>query len=336
MTALRTLADQLGISISTASRALNGYSDVSAKTRSRVQAAALAQGYRPHPVAHRLATGRTGAIALVSSMRAGHFLDATFAALLSGIDEVLSAERLYTLATAIPSDAAREMESFTRLLDGRLVDAVILSRTRMDDPRVDLLLERGVPFVTYGRTARGEEHAWVDPDNEGGFRLATDHLAGLGHRRVDFINGPAPYAFAQLRAKGWQRGKRAHKLAGRMLHSELSSAAGEVAAAALLAGEPALSALLCANDTLALGAIAACKRAGRRVGRRGGVSIVGYGNTEPGAYADPPLTTLDYSIEDNGRLLGRTVLRLLGGAPAREMQELVPVSLVVRASTTRA
>ena len=333
MTALRALADQLGISISTASRALNGYSDVSAKTRARVFAAAESTGYRPHAVAHRLATGRTGAIALVSSMRAGHFLDATFAALLTGIDDTLSAEGLYTLATAIPSDEAREMAAFARLLDGRLVDAVILSRTRMTDPRVDLLLERGIPFVTYGRTARADEHAWVDPDNEGGFRLATEHLADLGHARVEFINGPAPYAFAQLRAGGWRAGKSARRLGGRMLHRELSSAAGEAAAAALLAEGNRVTALLCANDALALGALAACKTARRTIGQPGGVSVLGYGNTEPGRYADPALTTLDYSIEDNGRHLGRIVLQLLGGAAASQLQHLEPVRLVAREST---
>jgi LacI family transcriptional regulator len=332
MSALRVLADQLGISVSTASRALNGYQDVSASTRARVQAAADSLGYRPHPVAHRLATGRTGAIAIVSSMRAGHYLDAPFAALLSGVDEALSDKGLYTLATAIPSDAAREMPAFERLLDGRLVDGVILTRTRMDDPRVDLLIERGTPFVTYGRTARGDEHAWVDTDNEEAFRVAVERLASLGHRRVEFINGPDPYAFAQLRERGWRRGLEDHGLQGNMVHSELSSTAGDEAARALLADRPDASAICCANDTLALGVIAACKRAGRGVGLPGGVAVIGYGNTEPGRYADPPLTTVDYSIEDNGRQLAEMLLAVLGGTAPATLHRLVPVRLIPRSS----
>jgi LacI family transcriptional regulator len=333
MTALRALADQLGISVSTASRALNGYQDVSASTRAKVMAAAEALGYRPHPVAHRLATGRTGAIALVSSMRAGHYLDAPFAALLAGVDEALSDKGLYTLATAIPSDAEREMPALERLLAGRLVDGVILTRTRMADPRVDLLIERGIPFVTYGRTARSDEHAWVDVDNEEAFRLAVERLASLGHRRVDFINGPAPYAFAQMRERGWRRGLEAHGLAGRVVNSELTSTAGDAAAAALLAERADTSALLCANDTLALGAIAACKRAGRGVGVRGGVAVIGYGNTEPGRYADPPLTTIDYSLEDNGRHLAEKLLqRLSGPATTTPPHRLEPVRLIARSS----
>lgn len=295
-------------------------------------AAAEAIGYRPHPVAHRLATGRTGAIAIVSSMRAGHYLDAPFAALLAGVDEALSDKGLYTLATAIPSDEAREMPAFERLLDGRLVDGVILTRTRMQDPRVDLLIERGIPFVTYGRTARCDEHAWVDTDNEEAFRLAVERLASLGHRRVDFINGPVPYAFAQMRERGWQRGLQAHGLAGRVVNSELNSTAGDAAAAQLLIERPDTTAILCANDTLALGAIAACKRAGRGVGVPGGVAVVGYGNTEPGRYADPPLTTIDYSLEDNGRHLAEMLLQVLGGTAPATLHRIEPVRLIPRSS----
>jgi LacI family transcriptional regulator len=201
----------------------------------------------------------------------------------------------------------------------------------MDDPRVALLQARGLPYITYGRTARSDEHAWVDTDNEEAFRLATERLASLGHRRVHFINGPAPFAFAQLRERGWRRGLEAAGLSGLMLHSELNSAAGE-AAAQMLLRQQTVTALLCANDTLALGAIAACKHAGREVGQAGGVSIIGYGNTEAGRYADPPLTTIDYSIEDNGRHLGQMLLQLLGGASPRSLQRLEPVRLLARES----
>jgi LacI family transcriptional regulator len=331
MSALRTLANQLGISVSTASRALNGYADVSAVTRARVQEAARAMGYRPDPRAHRLATGRAGAVALVASMLSRNFLDATFAALLSGVDAVLSEQGLYTLATSLPADE-REMPAFQRLLDGRLVDAVIVARTYVHDPRVDLLLEQDMPFVTYGRTARSSDHAWVDPDNERAFYLATRRLVERGHRSVDLINGPAVYTFAQLRERGWRSALTEAGCAGRMRTSELTSSAGDQVATELLR-DTRTSALLCANDTVALGALAAVKRAGRAVGGAGGVAVVGYGNTEAGRYADPALSTIDYGIEDNGRHLGEVLLELLAGRPAGELQRLEDVRLIERASS---
>jgi len=265
-------------------------------------------------------------------MRGGLVLDSTFEALLTGVDEVLSAAGLYTLATPIPSDEPREIAAFDRLLDGRLVDAVIVARTRFEDPRVDRLVERGLPFITYGRTARADTHAWVDTDNEEAFRLAVERLALLGHRRIDFINGPAHYTFAQLRERGWRRGLEAHGLQGRMRSTELSCAAGDAAASALLAERADTTALLCANDALALGAISACKRAGRAVGQPGGVAVIGYGNTEAGRFADPPLTTIDYSIQDNGRHIGQMLLALLGGAAPATLHRLEPVRLIARAS----
>jgi LacI family transcriptional regulator len=332
MSALRVLADQLGISISTASRALNGYDDVSAKTRERVLAAAEASGYQPHPLARRLATGRTGAVAMVSSMRSGHYLDPTFVSLLSGIDDVLAARGLYTLASAIPADESREVAALERLLDGRLVDAVILVRTRGDDARVDKLIERGIPFITYGRTARCHEHAWLDTDNEEAMRLLVERLASLGHERIDFIDGPAAFAFARLREHGWRRGLKAFGLQGRLRHGALTSAAGEEAAAALLAERADATALMCATDTIAIGAMAACRRVGRRVGAPGGVAVTGYGSTEVGRYTDPPLTTIDYGIEDNGRHLAQMLLELLDGAQATALTRIEPVRLVARQS----
>ena len=341
---LRLLAEQLGISVSTASRALNGYDDVSAQTRARVMAAAQATGYRPHPLARRLATGRTGAVAMVSTMRSGHYLDPTFVSLLSGIDDVLAAQGLYTLASAIPADESREIAALERLIDGRLVDAVILVRTRSDDTRVATLLERGVPFVTYGRNARCAEHAWLDTDNEQAMRLVVERLALLGHRRVDFINGPEAFAFAKLRELGWRQGLEAHGLHGRVRHSALTSRGGDDAARELLhegrrgsandttTNTNTTTAIACATDTIAIGAMAACRRAGRPVGAPDGVAITGYGNTEAGLYADPPLTTVDYGIEDNGRHLAQLLLQLLDGARPADLNRIEPVHLIARES----
>ena len=95
--------------------------------------------------------------------------------------------------------------------------------------------------------------------------------------------------------------------------------------------DKAATALLCANDTLALGAMAACE-AWSRVGVPGGGAVIGYGNTEPGRYADPPLTTIDYDIEDNGRHLGKMLLQLLAGIPARALHQLESVHLLARQS----
>lgn len=331
---IAALAESLGISISTVSRALNGYADVSPKTRARVEESAKAMGYQPHPVAHRLATGRTGAIALVLSVRPGNTPDATFAALLSGASEALRPQGYFALSVALPA-GDEEMPELARFLAGRLVDGVILARTRIHDPRVTLLQQQGVHFVTHGRTQHHAAHAWVDTDNERAFYIAAQRLIGLGHRRIAFINGDATMMYAWLRTQGFQR---ALAEAGRdaaqcpVRHGDVTAASGDAIASELLAHSAAagapITALLCATDAIAIGAMHAVRRAGLVVGRD--VSVIGYGNTDAGQYAEPPLTTIDHATVDNGRHLADMLLRKMAGEPPQSLARLEPVNLIAR------
>lgn len=336
---ISALAESLGLSTSTVSRALNGYADVSAKTRSRVEAAAKAIGYQPHPVAHRLATGRTGAIALVSSVRVGNFLDATFASLLSGVAEALREHGYFALSVVLPVGES-EMSELTRFLDGRLVDGILLARTRTNDPRVALLQQRGVPFVAHGRTLFNAPHAWVDTDNEEAFLLSTRRLIGLGHRRIAFINGHPNMTFAALREQGFRRALHEAGLDPALCpvrHGEVTAEVGAQIATELIATSAAntrasdrLTAVLCATDAMALGAMSAIRQAGLTVGRD--ISVIGYGNTEAGQYAEPALTTIDHAVVDNGKHLADLLLRQLGGEDPATLTRLEPVSLIARQS----
>jgi len=340
---IQTLADSLGLSISTVSRALNGYADVSAKTRARVESAAKAMGYQPHPVAHRLATGRTGVIALVSSVRSGNYLDATFSALLSGAADGLREHGYFAVSVVLPV-GEDELTELSRFLNGRLVDGVLLARTRTQDPRVTLLQQRGIPFVTHGRTVGNDPHAWVDADNEQAFFMATQRLIGLGHRRIGLINGQPNLTFATLREQGFRRACQQADLDPAQCpvrHGEVTAVSGEQIATELIAASAVniratgqfgtqLTALLCATDAVALGAMRAVRTAGLMVGRD--ISVIGYGNTEAGLYTEPPLTTLDYATVDNGRHLADLLMRQLAGEPASGLTRLEPVHLIERHS----
>ncbi|NJS37456.1 MAG: LacI family transcriptional regulator, partial [Brachymonas sp.] len=201
---IQALADSLGISISTVSRALNGYTDVSAATRQRVFDAAKAMNYSPHPVAHRLATGKTGAVAIINSVRPGNLTDSSAVVLHTGVAEALREHKYFAMSLGIPMDD-NEIPELQRLLDGRIVDGIVLTRTRTHDPRVALLQERKIPFITHGRTIDNAPHAWVDTDNEGAFEQATAALVALGHRRIGLINGMPHMTFAQLREQGFRK-----------------------------------------------------------------------------------------------------------------------------------
>ena len=329
---IQALADSLGISISTVSRALNGYTDVSAATRQRVVNAAKAMNYSPHPVAHRLATGKTGAVAIINSVRPGNAADGSAIALHTGVAEVLREHKYFAMSLGLPSDE-NEIPELQRLLDGRLVDGIVLTRTRTDDARVALLQERKIPFITHGRTLDNAPHSWVDTDNAGAFEQATKALIDLGHQRIGLINGMAHMTFAHLREQGFRQ---ALSQAGLKIdhcpvhYTELTAESGSHVAREMLRCSPGPTAILCATDTVALGAMQAIREAGKQVGRD--ISVMGYGNTEAGQFAFPPLASIDHAIVDNGRHLAQLLIRLMAGESAGLLQQLETPNLLMRAS----
>lgn len=329
---IQKLADSLGLSISTVSRALNGYTDVSVKTRLRVQEAAIAIGYQPDPIAHRLATGRTGAVAMVSSARAGNYLDATFAALLSGMSQVMREKRYFTMSIGLPM-GDEEMPEFERFLAARLVDGVVLTRPRTNDPRVALLQDKRIPFITYGRTTDNTPHAWVASDSAGAIEAATIKLVELGHTKIAFINGMTNMSFAVLSEMGFREamlraGLQPDRYA--VQYTNLSADAGAAAAAQLMALDKPPSAIICVTDNLAFGAMLAIRNAGKVVGVD--VALIGYGNSNACKYVVPPLATIDHDNVGNGRHLAEHLLGLIAGGQVADHQITEPARLVLRAS----
>jgi LacI family transcriptional regulator len=205
---------------------------------------------------------------------------------------------------------------------------------------VALLQQRKVPFVTHGRTQFNAPHAWVDTDNEQAFFLAAERLIGLGHHRIGLINGHPNMTFAALRETGFRRALEAHGLDATLCpvrHGEVSAASGEQIATELIANyamdtraNRQITAMICATDAIALGAMASIRQAGLAVGRD--ISVIGYGNTEAGLYADPPLTTIDHAIVDNGRHLAELLMRRINDEPVQGLTRLEPVHLISRLS----
>jgi LacI family transcriptional regulator len=330
------LAQDLGLSVSTVSRALNGYTDVAESTRVRVMARAQALGYKPNPGARRLKTGKSGAIGVVlpASPEAGQFIDSMYSSLLGGTSSVLEPAGFSlmatTSATATPEQERGVYENFIR---SGWFDAFVIVRTRLEDPRVALMHAHQKPFVTYGRCANSLHHAWVDTDNEMAFFMAAQRMIAFGHRRIALLNGPAEYTFAQLRQQGYCNALSQAMLPVNpqwMVHGHLSETGGFSMAQQLLALPDRPTALLCATDAMAIGAMAACRAVGLRVGTD--VSIMGYGNNDAGRYSNPPLTTIEHRIFENGQHLGQVLLAVMEGTEPASLHYLEPVVLVPRSS----
>lgn len=328
---LRALATQLGLSITTVSRALDGYDDVAPGTRKRVQAVADAIGYRPNPVARRLRKGKAEAIALVMPTEPGRFFEPAFGELLAVIGECLAEARLDLVLLAArpgPDEAA----VYRRIVEGKRADACLILRTRRQDERVAYLGQEGFPFLCFGRTETPLPYAFVDGAMEEGFEALTARLIAKGRRRLAHLAGPASLTYSGLRARGFASAlARADLPPARILETLSTEEGGYQAARQLLSAAEKPDAIICATDRIALGAYRAIAEAGAGIGTD--IAITGHDNIAAAAFTDPPLTTMEPPIREAGTSIAQKLVALIGGANPEDLREVVPLRQIPRASS---
>ncbi|HZP19454.1 MAG TPA: substrate-binding domain-containing protein [Bauldia sp.] len=332
---LKELAERLGLSQTTVSRALNGFPEVSEATRQRVAEAARRFNYRPHVSARRLATGRAGAIGAVLQTDRNLLLDPHYVEFLAGLGERLARDEIDIVLS--PTRAEDESGAYRRIATGSRVDALVLSSPLIEDGRVATLAELGVPFVLHGRTISKSPHAWLDIDNEGAFHHATKHLLDLGHTRIALINGSSRLTYAAHRDQGFRKALAERGLASQprfVAEGAMTDEVGYRFAERLLGERPRPTAFLVSSMMMALGAYRAIRTAGLEVGRD--VSVIAHDDVFPFLNPErlaPPLSTTRSSIRAAGTRSAELALELLGGRDPASIHELWPVELIIRGST---
>lgn len=327
---IRAVAQLAGVSVSTVSRALNGYADVNADTRRRVQDAAETLGYRPSHAAASLRGNATRTVTFMVSKPWTRFVDPFFLGVLDGLELSLSAQG-YDLQVVLAREFEAEIAVIRKAVDRNRSDAVIFARTRLEDERIDWLQARGFPFVAIGQTARND-HSFIDRDQRAMGRQAAARLAALGHRRIGLLTTPLRYTYSHLMREGFRQGLEEAGLAhDPALEAEcfLSRRTGEEVVAELFARGQAPTALFCGNDMIALSAMEGLKRLGLRPGQD--VALIGCDDMPLAAHLRPALTTFSQDLEALGLRLGRMVLARLGGETAPQ-QDFVESRLVLRES----
>ncbi len=327
LASLRDLAQSLGLSITTVSRALDGYSDVAEATRERVRAAADLAAYRPNAAARRLRKGTTEVVTLILPTEPGHFNEPFYIELFAPIGQRLALAG-YDLTIIAATPGPGEMKTYWRVVQERRADALIVVRTRRNDPRVQYLAEEEFPFVAFGRTECTLPYAYVDGDGETGFRIATERLLALGHRRITHLAAPSAFTFAGQRSRGYQSAMAAAGLAPVVVEGVATEGGGYHAAATALAVRP--TALLCATDRMAVGAQRAAREMKLVVPRD--LSIVGHDNLPAGAFTDPPLSTMELPIAETGTRIAEMVLKRLGGTDPRDLSYVRAIEMIDRHS----
>lgn len=327
MATIADVAKEAGVSVSTVSYALSGARPIRPETRERIQESMRRLGFQPNAMARSLASRRSSVIALIYPEvetgvggTGGEFVHS-------------AAERARELGYQLVlwpfrSDQAREMRNLARqgMADGVLVMEVVL-----DDERIDVLEAAKVPYAMIGRTRDVSSRPSVDIDFDATVEQAVEHLVGLGHRHIAFVNHSqarldAGYGPAVRAAAAFERVMTAHGLQPLARACEDSPVVGREVTAGLLASDPGLTAIITMNELATFGVYAELQH--RDLAIPGDVSVLGI-VTSPGVgvLSYPPLTTMHSPGVELGRLAVDCLLSQLD--PAREPipNQLIPCVL---------
>lgn len=253
---LKELSQNLGLSQTTVSRALNGYPEVSEATRDRVERAAKEFHYHPSTRAKGLATGRALAIGHVIPVSTKHeMVNPVFGDFIAGAGETY-ARNGYEMILSIVDDS-NEDQIYRSLKSRRAVDGVIVHGPRIDDPRIALLRGLNLPFAVHGHVTHCDlPYTYLDVNNLDAFKEATDYLIQLGHRRIGLVNGLENMDFAFQRRAGYEKSLRNHGMQVDetiMQSGEMTEVNGYETAHRLLGEPDAPTAFLCSSLISALG-----------------------------------------------------------------------------------
>ncbi|MBI3229956.1 MAG: substrate-binding domain-containing protein [Burkholderiales bacterium] len=318
---LKSLAKTLGISETTVSRALNGYPEVSERTRARVLAAAKAAGYRPNPMARSLAVGRTNVIGIIYPLHPNDLGDPMFMDIVGGMSETLESQQMSLVLSPVPGD--KELNAYQRIVQGRRVDGLVIGRTRIFDERIAFLAKSGMPFVAHGRTQLNEPHAWFDYDNEAGMRLAVKRLIALGHKRIALISAPLEMNFARQRCDSFIETMQAADLPVApqyMIENTIDRRSAYKATQQLLACEPRPSAIIVDNHMSGVGVVRALLDAKIDIGKE--ISLIVWGEMEDSLAGYNVTTVHQPEPAKAGVKMVEMMLALLDGTKAEKLQVL--------------
>lgn len=327
------VAREAGVALSSASAALNDRPGVSDDTRKRVKAVAAQLAYVPSMRGKSLSSQRAFAVGLVVE-RDPEVLesDPFFGAFIGGIEESLSVEG-YVLALLVTEDEQATLRRLVELVQGRRVDGVFVNELKVDDPRIALLRDLGVPAVAINPADSDFAFPSVHQDGTRAIREIVRTLVKLGHTRIAHVSGPVSYAHSADRLRAWRTAMEAEGLAIDLVEDgSFTYEGGRRAADILLTRTDRPTAVFCANDQSAIGFM---NRAIEfEIPVPDALSIVGYDGNRIGEFVKPQLATVQTSPRQLGREAARMLLdAVTGGEPADVV--LAEARFVLRGSAGR-
>ncbi len=329
MVTIKQVSELAGVSSATVSRVINNTDTVKEKTRQQVLDAMAKLGYRHNVIAASLASNKTHTVGYVVPELHGSF----FGSMMAGSEKVLRDANKHMLVVTGHSDEKLEKKEIEALLSRRC-DALILHVEAVSDDYLIELAAQDVPLVVVNRYIEAIGEHCISLDNFSGGYMATEHLIEQGHRDIAYLAGALFKADGKNRLEGHKQALADYGIEyddSLMVEGNFQAQSGEDGINTLNERGVTYTAVACANDEMASGAINALRILGKQVPED--VSVIGFDNIDFASYLTPKLTTVNYPVGDIGTMAARWILNQVYGDHKMTMEHILRPELIVRGST---
>ena len=302
---IKQLAKKLDLSITTVSRALGGYSDVSNKTRERVKKFANKYKYSPNPYASVLASGKAKTVGYVlpiygtnsSVLNQGNFFQ-----FISGMSDELLSESIQ-LQILFAKSEEEEIKAYKKLIMEQKIENVVLQNIKTKDKRINLLNKYKVNYVAWGKTKNNSKFPWVDLDNFGAIETIVNYLIKKNHKHISYINISEKYNFASERKNSFLNILKKNKIIfNKNYYASVKLEEPEKnfeIIKIMLQKNKRISSIICSTEFLALSAIKACNYLGLKIGKD--ISIITFDGPLVRDLSTPPITAVSFPVKELGK-----------------------------------
>jgi len=332
-TTLSDIAKKANVSKMTVSRVLSGKGHVAPETYKRIKKIIDEEGYQPNWIARSLASRQSMILGVIIPKIENIFLDNYIAQILSGVTDVALQNNYRILLCPVDPKSNQDSE-YMNLARSKLMDGLILLKTKIKDPKIDVLADSGFPFLLINHKIYSKNINFVDSKNIQGARLAVHHLYEKGHKDIAFVAGSMDETNARDRLKGFRDALNEFGLAcpeNWIIYGDFNKETAYRKSEKFFQTKKRPTAIFCSDDYMAIGIIQRIKEYGLEIPQD--IAVIGFDDIELAAYVKPTLTTIRQPIYELGKSGAQILLNIIKERQSIPVHKLLNVELIKRDST---
>ena len=319
---IKDFASKIGLSVTSVSRALNGHSNISKKTKEKIVKAATKYNYFPNLNARRLASQKPDTIAFITTI-SPHGQDYVLLEFLAGLTQGVkgkSTELIFKFFT----NAKDEFNYYQKLIDADLVDKFVFYRTKRNDKRIEFLQKNKINFVTWGRSSSKTDYAWIDMDNEKSINILMERMFKIGHQKIALLNVHKSFNYGHQRKVAYEDFHKKHNMQLNPNYYQESleqmTFIGSKLTKKVLDLKDPPTAIICSQDKYFIGCLQECQKRGLEVPKD--ISLVGY-NDHDNYLSSQNLTFISHPLAEMGKMAVEILEKIENGVAPKKLSKLI-------------